>query len=104
MIIGILLFCTFIIIGIMLSLGKWSFLLAGFNTMSKEEKAEYDMISVCKFTSKIMFIIAFSILLSILSDILMMDILLYIGVAITIVSVIFTVVYSNTGNRFKIKK
>lgn len=104
MIIGILMVCLFILIGIMLSLGKWSFLIAGFNTMSKEEKETYDVTSLCKFTAKIMFIIAFSISLFILSDVLMMDILLNIGVAIVIISVIFAVIYSNTGNRFKKKK
>ena len=104
MIIGILIVCLFILIGIMLSLGKWSFLIAGFNTMSKEEKETYDVISLCKFTAKIMFMIAFSISLFILSDVLMMDILLNIGVAIVIITAIFAVIYSNTGNRFKKKK
>lgn len=35
MVILILLVCLFILIGIMFSLDKWSFLIAGFNTMSK---------------------------------------------------------------------
>ena len=100
----ILMVCLFILIGIMLSLGKWSFLIAGFNTMSKEEKEKYDVISLCKFTGKIMFVVAFSIALFILSDILMMPILLNIGVVIIISSVIFAVIYANTGNRFEKKK
>ena len=100
----ILMLCLFILIGIMLSLGKWSFLIAGFNTMSKEEKEKYDVISLCKFVGKIMFVIAFSILLLILSDVLKMNILVNIGVAIIISSVIFAVVYANTGNRFESKK
>lgn len=100
----ILMVCLFILIGIMLSLGKWSFLIAGFNTMSKEKKEKYDVISLCKFTGKIMFVVAFSIALFILSDILMMPILLNIGVVIIISSVIFTVIYANTGNRFEKKK
>ena len=100
----ILMVCLFILIGIMLSLGKWSFLIAGFNTMSKEEQEKYDVISLCKFTGKIMFVVAFSIALFILSDILMMPILLNIGVVIIISSVIFAVIYANTGNRFEKKK
>ena len=100
----ILMVCLFILIGIMLSLGKWSFLIAGFNTMSKEEIEKYDVISLCKFTGKIMFVVAFSIALFILSDILMMPILLNIGVVIIISSVIFAVIYANTGNRFEKKK
>lgn len=104
MIIGILMVCLFILIGIMLSLGKWSFLIAGFNTMSKEEKETYDITSLCKFMAKIMFMIAFSVALFILSDVLMMDILLNIGVFIATITGIFAVIYSNTGNRFKKKK
>ena len=48
----ILMVCLFILIGIMLSLGKWSFLISGFNTMSKEEKEQYDVMSLCKFMGK----------------------------------------------------
>lgn len=51
-----------------------------------------------------MFVVAFSIALFILSDILMMPILLNIGVVIIISSVIFAVIYANTGNRFEKKK
>lgn len=104
MIIGILMVCLFILIGVMLSFGKWSFLIAGFNTMSKEEKETYDVMSLCKFMGKIMFMIAFSLALFMLSDVLMMDILLNIGISIVIITVIFAVIYSNTGNRFKKKK
>ena len=78
----------FILLGIMLSLGKWSFLIAGFNTMTKEEKSKYDVMSLCKFT---------------LSDIFMMKILFNIGTVILIVSIIFTIIYANTGNRFERK-
>ena len=104
MICEILVGCLFILLGIMLSLGKWSFLIAGFNTMSKEEKEKYDVLALCKFMGKLMFIIAFSVLLFILSRLLMTNVLLYIGVGIVIVSVVFTVIYANTGNRFKIKE
>ena len=100
----ILMVCLFILIGIMLSLGKWSFLISGFNTMSKEEKEQYDVMSLCKFMGKIMFVVAFSIALFILSDILMIPILLNIGVVIIISSVIFAIIYTNIGDRFEKKK
>lgn len=95
----ILMIALFILLGIMLSLGKWSFLIAGFNTMTKEEKAKYDVMSLCKF----MFIIAFCITLFTLSDIFMMKILFNIGTVILIVSIIFVIIYANTGNRFERK-
>ena len=100
MIIPIILLILFIVIGIMLSLGKWSFLIAGFNTMTKEEKENYDVLALCKFMGKFMFIIAFCILLFILSDILMIKELVTISTTIIYASVIFLLIYTNTGNRF----
>ncbi|WP_297637421.1 DUF3784 domain-containing protein [uncultured Clostridium sp.] len=94
----------FILLGIMLSLGKWSFLIAGFNTMSKEEKENYDVLALCKFMGKFMFVIVLCISLCVLSDILMMKILLSIGTTLISISVIFVVIYANTGNRFEKKR
>ncbi|MGG7178440.1 DUF3784 domain-containing protein [Clostridium paraputrificum] len=103
--IGVILMITlFILIGTMFSFGKWSFLIAGFNTMSKEEKENYDILSLCKFMGKFMFMIAFCLSLFLLSDILMMEILFNIGLTLFIASIIFLLIYSNTGNRFKKKK
>ncbi|EOU1110201.1 TPA: DUF3784 domain-containing protein [Clostridium perfringens] len=99
--IKILMIALFILLGIMFSLGKWSFLIAGFNTMTKEEKEKYDVMSLCKFMGKLMFIIAFCITLFTLSDIFMMEILFNIGTVILIVSIIFTIIYANTGNPFE---
>ncbi|WP_434296719.1 DUF3784 domain-containing protein [Clostridium sporogenes] len=91
----------FILLGIILSMGKGSFLIAGFNTMSKEEKEQYDVVSLCKFMGKVMFIIAFCITLFLLSEIFKIKVILYIGLILFFVVVIFTLIYTNTGNRFK---
>ena len=72
--------------------------------MSKAEKATYDVISLCKFMGKFMFIIALSIALCVLSDVLINQILFNVGTTLLAVSVIFVVIYANTGNRFEIKK
>lgn len=91
----------FILLGIILSMGKGSFLITGFNTMSKEEKEEYDVVSLCKFMGKVMFIIAFCITLFLLSEIFKIKVIFYIGLILFFVVVIFTLIYTNTGNRFK---
>ncbi|MGL6187328.1 MAG: DUF3784 domain-containing protein [Clostridium chrysemydis] len=70
--------------------------------MSKDQKEKYDVLALCKFMGKIMFLIAFSISLFILSDILSTKTLLYVGIALLIISAIVTVIYTNTGNRFKL--
>ena len=92
---------VFILFGIILSLGKGSFLIAGFNTMTKEEKEKYDVISLCKFFGKAMFSFDFCITLFLLSELLEMKILFNIGLALFFAITLFVLVYSNTGNRFK---
>lgn len=99
----ILMIALFILIGTLLSLGKCSFLIAGFNTVGKEEKDNYDTLSLCKFMGKLMFIIAFCISLFVLSDILMMKVLFNLGIILLNASIIFVIVYTNTGHRFEKK-
>lgn len=91
----------FVLLGIVFTMGKGSFLISGFNTMSKKEKEEYDVVSLCKFMGKFFFIIAFCITLFVLSDTFAMKILFNIGLILFFVALIFTIIYSNTGNRFK---
>lgn len=91
----------FIVLGIVMSIGKGGFLIAGLNTMSKEEKAKYDVIALCKLMGKLMFVISISATLSILSDIFQMKSLRIIGLVLFWVSLIFVIIYSNTDSRFK---
>ena len=92
-----------VLLGIILSKGKGSFLIAGFNTMSKGEKEEYDIVSLCKFMGKAMFMFAFCIILFVLSDIFTLKVLFYIGLTLIFSEIVFLLIYSNTGNRFKKK-
>jgi hypothetical protein len=100
-IIEIIFVAFFILLGIIFSLGKGSFLIAGFNTMPKKDQEKYDAVSLCKFIGKVMFIIAFSILLFILSDVLKLKILYYIGIILIWATPIFAIFYVNIGNKFK---
>ena len=54
---GILAF-FFVIVGLLFSKGKGGFLLAGWNTMSKEKKAQYDEKALLRFLSNFMFLLA----------------------------------------------
>lgn len=51
----------FLIIGIFLLQGKGSWLIAGYNTASPEEKAKYDKSKLCKVTAIICFVVAFTV-------------------------------------------
>lgn len=100
----ILVFIGFIIIGIMLHKGKWSFLIAGYNTMNKEEKAKYDEKALCKCIGKFIFFISFCLLLNILGESFNLPILMKLGNHTPLIATIFLLLYLNTGNRFKRKK
>lgn len=91
----------FIFLGIVFSMGKGAFLIAGVNTMSKEEKAKYNIPALCKFMGKFMFVIAFSILLFALGEVFEKNVLFIIGQVILYVSIAFTLIYMNVSKKFK---
>lgn len=93
----------FILLGIVLSMGKGSFLIAGFNTMTKKEQDKYDKVALCKFTGKIMFALAFSMIFWVLYQAFEIKILLYVGVILFSAFIMFLLIYVNTGNRFKME-
>ncbi|WP_240046452.1 MULTISPECIES: DUF3784 domain-containing protein [Bacillaceae] len=91
----------FLILAFVLSKGKGGFLIAGYNTLPAEKKAEYDEVALCKFMGKIMYAISFGILLLGLSDVLANQLLFIIGMIVFVVSIAFALIYLNTGDRFK---
>jgi Ca2+/Na+ antiporter len=101
MVVGLACIGLFILLGIVLSMGKGSFLIAGFNTMPKEEQDKYDKAALCKFTGKIMFALAFSMVFWVLYQALEIKFLLYIGLVLFFAFIVFLLIYTNTGNRFK---
>lgn len=100
-IVNFIILIPFLIFAVFLSKGKGAFLIAGYNTMSEEEKAQYDEVALCKFTGKIMYGICFSIFLWGLSEVLQMQVLFIIGLVLFVGLIVFGLVYLNTGNRFK---
>src|SRR5699024_12873157 len=82
-----------VLLGIMFSLGKGSSLIAGFNTLSEEEKEKYDVAALCKFMGKMMFAFTFCVVLWLISHIYDIEWLFYIGFALFISLVVFLLVY-----------
>lgn len=91
----------FLIFAIVLSQGKGTFLIAGFNTMSQEEKEEYNEIALAKFMGKMMYGYCFCVLLWVLNELFHTQWLFSVGLVLFIVLTIFLMIYMNTGNRFK---
>lgn len=98
---GVLVLVLFFILAIVFSNGKGAFLIAGYNMLPDNEKEKYNEAELCKFMGKMMYGICFSILLWVLSDVFEMQILFVIGIVVFVTSIIFLLVYANTGNRFK---
>lgn len=100
MIVMLLVIGLFIALGIMFINGKGAFLIAGYNTMSQEEKAKYDAVALCKFMGKMMFALSFSMVFWAVSEAYEIIWLFYFGLVLFIAIVIFMLIYVNVGNRF----
>lgn len=90
----------FIVLGIILSTGRGSFLIAGFNTMGKREQEGWDRIALSKFMGKAAFGVAFAMLFTLLSNVFEIEWLDKVSFVLTIGIMIFIIIYANTGNRF----
>ena len=89
----------FLILGLVFLTGRGSFLLAGYNTMSKEKKAKYNAEALCKFMGKILLPIGILIFGFLIDGIQSWFPTVFF--VLTIALVIFAVIYANTGQRFK---
>lgn len=96
-----ILISLFIVLGIIFSCGKGAFLIAGYNTASKEEKSHLNEKLICKYMGKVMFMVAGCQLIIALGTILEILPLVIIGTVLIFVLAVGAVIYANTGNRFK---
>jgi hypothetical protein len=91
----------FLFLSIYLLQGKGAMLISGYNTMSKEDKAQYDTVVLCKAVGKLMLAVTFSITLIYLGDLFQTNWLFIAGTALMIASIVIGLIYMNTGNRYK---
>lgn len=90
----------FAVLGIVFLTGHGSFLIAGYNTMSKAEQAKYDVPALCRAMSKFMFTLAGCWAVIALSAVINSMIPLWIGFGLFLFVIVAGVVYMNTGGRF----
>lgn len=102
-IVPIALLILFTALGLYLLQGKGGWLIAGYNTMSQEDKEKYDEAALCKATGKLILAIAFTIGLITAGDLLQTNALTISGVALMVLFIILGLIYINTGERFKNK-
>lgn len=96
-----LLTILFIVFGMMLMKGKGAMLIAGYNTMPKEEREQYDEKALLHFMGKMMFVFAFCCFLWGIGSATARMFLFWLGMIIMFGATIWMVIYVNTGNRFK---
>lgn len=99
---GLAIVTVFLIIwGIFLINGKGTFLIAGYNTMSKEQKSHYDDSALAKAMGKIAFVLAFTNFLTLLGDIYNLKWLRIIGIVLTLCMILYLIIYFNNSKRIK---
>lgn len=103
MIFGIYLLTGLMLIGLgyLIKYKGWSSLIAGYNTSSKEEKAKYDVEALCSFMGKFMFVLGGILVLAGVAAYYKVSWIVSISWIVFAVISIGSLIYMNTGNRFK---
>ena len=91
----------FIILGVIFLSGKGLFLIAGYNTASKAEKAKTDEKKLCKYMARLMFLFAGCFIIVMISDVLKSMWIMALGLALLTAIAVGSVIYMNTGNRLR---
>ena len=89
-----------LLLGLYMLRGKGSFLIAGYNTMAKEEKEKYDGPAMARFIGKLLFALSFTMLFWLAGMLLEKSWMFYIGVALFLGFTGTALLYMNTGGRF----
>lgn len=90
----------FAVLGVIFLKEKGAFLIAGYNTMSQDEKSKINEKKLCKFMGKFMLVLAACWLVIALSEGFQIRVLFWGGLVLFSVTIIVGIVYANTGNRF----
>jgi len=90
----------FVVLAIFLLNGKGAFLIAGYNTMSSDEKAQYDQLKLCRFAGWFILALVLWIVVFVLGLSMQIPRWEAITLPIFFVGVICAVIYANTGKRF----
>lgn len=86
---------SFVLLGVVFASGKGTGLIAGYNTATAEEKANYDKKKLCKAMSRLMFALAGCWLVTASSEIFKKIALLWIGLALFLIVTVVGAVYVN---------
>lgn len=92
---------TLVILSLFLMRGKGANMIAGYNTMSEAEKGKFNSIALCKFMGKILLPIGITTPFIAIGEIYHISWIGYSYFLLVISLAIFSLIYGNTGNRFR---
>ena len=90
-----------VMLGYLVKVKRWSWLIAGYNTASAEEKAKYDTVALGNGVGNFMFFLGFTLFIVSAGSFLEARWIIVTGWVIFIAAVIMFLVYANTGGRYK---
>lgn len=93
----------FAVLGIVFFCGKGSFLIAGYNTSSPGEKAQYDEKALCRAMGGLMLALAACFVIMVLSEVFQIIAFLWIGLALLFVNATGGAIYMNASKKIKRK-
>ena len=95
-----------LIIGWFIKYKKVTWLISGYNTLSKEEKQKYDIGKLCRYMGNFIFMLAGIMLIMGIISVAGVDpdTVMLIGFPFLAVAIVCGIVYLNTGNRVKKEK
>ena len=106
-VIGLVIVCVLAVLiiaaSVVLLMGKGSWMIAGYNTSSKEEKEKTDSVALCKFMGKILLPIGALLPLIAVGGICGIDWLGWLYVVMLFALILFALNYANTKKRFQKK-
>ena len=90
-----------VLLGCLIKYGKAAWLIAGYNTSSKEEKEKYDLDALCRGVGHLLFALAGTLIIPAAGSFFNAERAILVGwILFTLTSIAF-VIYANTGNRYR---
>lgn len=89
-----------VLLGLYMLQGKGMFLIAGYNTMPREEQEKYDSPAMARFIGKLLLALALCMSLWIVGIWSGANWMFYVGVGLFLVCIGAALIYMNTGGRF----
>lgn len=89
------------VLGYLIKVKQWTWLISGYNTSSAEEKVKYDTAALSSGVGNFMFFLGFTMLIASLGFLLEAIWIAATGWGLFLAAVIVFLVYANTGGRYK---